>query len=190
MFAPNAEQDFPATATIVSNAADTNNYQITLNGNGIVPEISGNTLVTFDTTRVGEADTVLYVLSNASDCALRLDNFVIIDPNASNFEIISGNQNVPIAPNSSRTFGLEFMPSDSGFRTATLEISSNDLNNDPFVVTLEGNGARVATIAVSPNSLNFGEVCLDSTGSEILTISNIGTADLVIDSLRFFITIF
>ena len=185
VFAPNAEQDFPATATIVSNAADTNNYQITLNGNGIVPEISGNTLVTFDTTRVGEADTVLYVLSNASDCALRLDNFVIIDPNASNFEIISGNQNVPIAPNSSRTFGLEFMPSDSGFRTATLEISSNDLNNDPFVVTLEGNGARVATIAVSPNSLNFGEVCLDSTGSEILTISNIGTADLVIDSLRF-----
>ena len=184
-FTPNAENDFPETVTIISSDPDTGNYDIALSGSGIVPEISGDTLIVFNTTRVGEADTVLYLLSNVSDCALQLDGFVITGTNDTDFPIIFGDQNSPIAPNSSREFGLRFSPSDDDLRTATLEITSNDPNNNPFLITLEGEGLRVPQIVVSPVELDFGEVCVDSTGSALLNVSNIGTADLVIDSLRF-----
>ena len=184
LFNPDTESAFSGTLTIASNAADSSSYEVSLNGVGVAPEISGAGEVTFSTTRVGETDIATYQLSNLGPCPLRLDSLVISGAHAIDFAVVPGDLS-PLPPNSSRDLLLTFAPSDSGVRTATLSIFNNDPAANPFTVNLSGNGERVAVISVSPASLDFGDVCLDSTGIEFLTIRNDGTADLAITSLTF-----
>ena len=183
-FTPNAENDFPATVTIISSDPDTGNYDIALSGSGIVPGIGGAPTLNFSLTRVGQSDTQSYQLFNVGACDLVLGDIQIVGNNNGDFSIVSEIGEEIIPPQSFLNISIDFSPSAAGSHTAALQIFSN-AGEGPFEVVLQGTGESVPEIVVAPTDLDFGEVCLDSTSSIFITISNIGTADLVIDSLRF-----
>lgn len=55
-----------------------------------------------------------------------------------------------LAPAASTTFTVTFTPTASGARAATLRITSNDANENPFDVNLTGTGTNPPTITVPP----------------------------------------
>ncbi len=55
-----------------------------------------------------------------------------------------------VAPGGSTTFAVTFTPGGAGARTAALQIASNDSDENPFDITLNGTGVTVGTLAVSP----------------------------------------
>ncbi|RMF59170.1 MAG: hypothetical protein D6748_07050, partial [Calditrichaeota bacterium] len=70
--------------------------------------------------------------------------------------------------------GVSFIPSVTGWVTATLTVNAGDTIT---YLHLEGQGIDVPDIAVSPSSFNFILQSGDSSSS-ILTLSNLGTANL------------
>lgn len=54
-----------------------------------------------------------------------------------------------LAPRSSTTFTVQFVPTGTGARTATLHILSDDSDENPFDITLNGTGAGVNPVATT-----------------------------------------
>ncbi len=86
-----------------------------------------------------------------------------------------------VAPGGNTTFTVTFTPGGAGARTANLQIASNDSDENPFDITLNGTGITVGTLAVTPAGN------LDSTGnyggpfspnSQIYTLSNPGNSSI------------
>ncbi len=95
-------------------------------------------------------------------------------------------EEVIIAAENGSEFTLGFTPEEDGVFEATLQITSNDPQDDLLEVTLTGRteepgGAPV--IIVEPAELNFGRVIVDDAGVRNLTITNEGEEDLVIDAM-------
>lgn len=82
-----------------------------------------------------------------------------------------------LAPGATTTFTVTFTPGASGTRTALLQIASNDLDENPFDITLTGTGVPIGTLAVTEGdylpSGNFSGPF--SPGSKAYTLTNIGS---------------
>jgi uncharacterized cupredoxin-like copper-binding protein len=94
-----------------------------------------------------------------------------------------------LAPGASTTFTVTFKPAATGVRSASLRIASNDADENPFDIALNGNGVPVPEIAVEQPvgtnltdgiaSTSFGNVNLGSSGTAVVfTVKNLGTANL------------
>ena len=46
----------------------------------------------------------------------------------------------PVAASGTTTFQITFAPASEGAKTATITIANDDLNEDPYVITLNGTG--------------------------------------------------
>ena len=88
-----------------------------------------------------------------------------------------------ILPGGFLNVSVRFRPTSQGVKTANLEIANNDPDENPFTVTLTGSGAS-PTISITPPNLNFGRVLVDFDSTKILSISNTGAADLIINDLE------
>ncbi|MGO8748353.1 MAG: choice-of-anchor D domain-containing protein, partial [Thermoguttaceae bacterium] len=78
----------------------------------------------------------------------------------------------------STTFSVRFSPKAAGARTATITINSNALGTPSDVFTLTGTGLAAA-ITVSGNT-QFAQTMLSQNAAQTFTISNPGTAPLVL----------
>jgi hypothetical protein len=97
---------------------------------------------------------------------------------------------ITLAPGENTTFTVTFAPSEEGPRSAALEIASNDADENPFDIVLEGNGLPPPSpeIAVEEpegteledgiSTLAFGETAVGLPVTRSVTIRNTGTADL------------
>jgi hypothetical protein len=95
-----------------------------------------------------------------------------------------------LAPGASTTFSATFKPSATGIRYAGLQITSSDLNKDPFDITLEGAGIAAPEITIEQPggrtlvsgkaTFNFGSVMIEMGRyvTKTFTIRNTGTAGL------------
>jgi sugar lactone lactonase YvrE len=94
-----------------------------------------------------------------------------------------------IAVGSACTLYLQFMPTQVGALTDTLDIGSPAAQT----VSLSGNATGTPRIGVSPSSLSFGYVLENASASQYVTISNTGTATLTVsrvtDSNPFFFNV-
>jgi hypothetical protein len=79
-----------------------------------------------------------------------------------------------------------FSPTSVGLKSATLNISSNDPDENPLLVALNGTGSVVAIpdIDVSPTSKDFGSVQVTtSSAPQTFNVTNIGTANLTVGTI-------
>ncbi|HEY3446359.1 MAG TPA: choice-of-anchor D domain-containing protein [Myxococcales bacterium] len=79
---------------------------------------------------------------------------------------------------------LVFVPAKLAPYRATLMIHSDDLESPALEVPLLGTGFTVATLEAD-RSLDFGEVCEGSESVGTLTLRSTGTADLILEEIRF-----
>ena len=144
---------------------------------------SGAVQKTFTVRNIGESTLLL---TGSSPVA-------IIGDHAGDFAVIS-QPSASIAGGSSSTFTVEFTPSETGRRTASIQILNNDSDESAFTFVIQGDGLEPPEIAIfgkgtdisdgdnTPSSLDgtdFGDAELGGASVQVtFTIANIGDLPL------------
>jgi hypothetical protein len=80
------------------------------------------------------------------------------------------------------TLTVTYTPGDTGTDVGCLQIASNDPDENPIALAVDGSGQQQTTptpdINLNPSSLNFNTVFLGDSSSLSARIENLGTADL------------
>jgi CSLREA domain-containing protein len=128
-------------------------------------------------------------LFNAGDGPL---NIITVATPLAPFSIAANTCTVPLALGESCTVTERFAPTVAGLATGTFNITSNDPVNTTVPVALQGTGSLVpvpgiaVTDSIAPandNSVPFGNVLLGGSADATITVTNDGTANLVIGQI-------
>ena len=143
-FSPAAYGTQTTAMYIPSNDPDENPLTVTLRGNGKVPPINTEpdiqitpTPIDFGSVCVNSTSSpVIVTVSNQGNANLIIGKVSISD---SQFEIISDDiSGYTLTPGNGETMSLRFSPAALGLQTATMQITSNDPDENPISVTLRG----------------------------------------------------
>ncbi len=169
----------------VSYTSDTRGNRLQLTRNIPGPDIMlAQTTLGFGNIDVGGSSTSLTVsISNNGTTDLAVSNIGLTGANAAEFGVVPGtcaSLSPTIGAASNCTVMVSFSPSSIGVKSAALNIVSNDADTPSLNVALSGQGAS-PNISVIPTPLGFGPIDIGSvSSSQIITISNSGSADLVV----------
>ena len=193
-FSPIATGFKTAAFQISSNDPDNGSQEIRLKGVGIqkngAPEIVVSpTELNFGSVTISDDSTMSISVSNQGDADLVVTGTEFVGYNADQFSFVIDEESFTIPPGgAAHQIGIKFSPISAGAKSATLRISSNDPEKNPFDISLTGSGigqsADSPDIAVSPSNLSFGNVIIPGQLVFNISVSNQGSADLVIDSTK------
>ncbi len=202
-FSPGFVGDFPDSMDIPSNDADEPAVMVEMSGFGVtnqVPNIVVTDSVTPDSDlRVpfgnviqgGFADQTVTV-TNSGTGNLLIGQIAMANPLLAPFSVQADTcSNRTLTPTDSCSFGVRFEPTAPGFVSQDLDIPSNDADTPAALVNVNGTGAQLfpdirITDPTTPDDdrdLTFDEVRASGSFDRIITVSNIGTADLVIQDI-------
>jgi hypothetical protein len=175
--------DFNADVHIASNDADESPFDVTHQGAGTFPEIAveqpaGMEITTgasrdFGSVGIGDYATIDFTIKNTGNDYLYL-GFGFTGPDATEFSkawfesFHSGGGVAPfygggrgVAPGSSGTFPIAFEPRSLGAKTATLCISSNDPDDPPICITLQGEATHSPLTTTAASSITSAGATLN-----------------------------
>lgn len=181
IFTPLAPVTFRDTLRVVSNDPKKPLLKIPIQGRGVfLPdiEVTPDTL-DFQTVLVGSSkDSSIIILSKGA-LDLAISGFDFSNPVFSTLA-----KSFSLACSEDSVVTITFTPADTIEYSGTLSIFSNDPNENPVVVQLNGKGVRRnSRIEIIPKPLQFPNVCLGSDAELCLTVRNTGNRDLNVDSL-------
>jgi hypothetical protein len=203
-FTPSALGLREATVEIASNDADENPYTFAIQGTGTAaasPEINvndgllvtdadipnGGTASSFGSVleSSGTATKTFNIDNSAGTAVLNISGIITTGGDAADF--VPGAFPATIAIGASGTFDVVFDPSATGNRTTTLEISSDDGDENPYQITLNGFGAPPGPFALVDSRTAGGDLGLDiglsSTGQTASSQFAIGASDHTLQSV-------
>lgn len=200
-----------ATVTIDNSDPDENPYTFTVEGTGAsagsgiadiqvtnksTGEVIPNGSSAHDFTRVspGSSDMVTFNITNTGAGDLNLSSITFMAGDILEFSIDDSATQYSNVPTSGTTsFDVLFSPLSTGNKSATIEIASNDPDENPYRLMVYGQGSDGAepdmSVKVggkeylSGTSYYFGTTELDDSTSDTFTIENKGTAALYITSV-------
>lgn len=166
LFDPGTAGPHLASVSIGNNDNDENPYTFSIQGFGLVPEItvSGNgqmiadgdmTPESADGTDFGSLDLLLgsalqdFVIENIGDSPLTV-GIPVLTGDTSDFSI-TGLPTAPVLPGTQTTVQVTFDPTMEGVRNATLTIPNGDDDENPFDFALRGTG-RALDFGDAPDS--------------------------------------
>jgi hypothetical protein len=154
-FSPSSAGAKSCTVYILSDDADESTYTFTLSGFGQTPpnveidvQVSstyyadGSTL-SFGNVSVGSNQMVTFTIENNGTDFLEIFNIFLTDGDLADFSRNTSSTILSpftIPPGGSTTFTATFTPQATGTRYRNLEINSNDPDESPYHIRLEGNG--------------------------------------------------
>ena len=145
------------------------------------PEISVSTnILNLPAAAVGSETQRSVTITNIGSADLILTNLIISGAGAENFTV-SGCSSSTIAAGSSCELIVKFSPTTASSLPASLFVYHNAASF-PKIIDLVGETA-VASIGIGPQQLTFEDVNIGSTAQRQVSISNTGTAPLIINSL-------
>ncbi|MCK5146251.1 choice-of-anchor D domain-containing protein [bacterium] len=192
-FDPSSPGVRTATVSIINDDSDESPFTFAIQGTGTVPEMDvegkGQAIVcgddtpsTTDDTDFGAVDisdgTVVktFTVSNTGDADLQLTGtprVAITGDGAADFTVeIQPDEWITVS--SSITFYVEFDPSVTGTRTATLSIDNTDSDENPYTFVIEGEGEDNSL----PVELHSLAAVLSGKGVEISWVTESETANL------------
>ncbi len=186
VFAPASLGDQIGILSIESDDPDTAVVDVALSGTGIAtpePDISVSpTTVDFGSVIIGNTSAQTITVTNAGSAALNVGTLAVTGSDYSTANDFCSDSTVAVGDTC--TVDVVFEPSAEGARTGTLSIPSDDPDTAVVDVALSGTGvAAQPDITVSPTSVDFGGVTVGDSKSEVITVTNDGTADLTITSV-------
>jgi hypothetical protein len=185
-FKPISSGTRTAIFAITDNAPDSP-QTVSLSGDGSQPSVMVSpSSVDFGSQNDGTATTQTVVVTNNGPGLFVLTGLpgygvTITGANANDFALTQAPcPPAQVAPGSQCAINVEFAPryGEVGVRTATLNLIDN-ATSSPQQVALTGTAVG-AVETVSPTSIDFGNVLWNQTGSHAVTVTNTGTADLVL----------
>ncbi len=196
-FTPTATGLRSATIELTSDDPDEGTYTVTLNGTGTSPDINvqvgGSDITAHDFGTVYQPLTsipVAFTIQNTGGGSLNISGSSLSGANQSDFTV-SGLTTGAIAAGSSRTFTIIFTPGGTGARTASLSISSDDPDENPYDIALSGTGGAAAAPEINlkigaadypsgTGACDFGQVYPGSAKTVTFTIENTGAGTLTL----------
>jgi len=182
-FNPSATGAKSTTLRFVSNDPGESTKDISLSGNGVtIPDISASpNPANYGSVVVGSYSDNTVTVSNQGTGTLNVSSTTIGGTHSAQFNIQSGGGSFSLAPAATRNITVRFSPASAGSKNASLQIGSDDPDEDPYYVTLNGTGV-VPDIIVNPGSGNYGSVEVGSSSTETFIVSNTGGATLSVSS--------
>ena len=206
-FWPSGTGTKTATLFIDSNDADENPFDIQLYGvSSTAPQLpdigvtmgssffnDGSGTVSFGATETDEPVQRVLNINNSGSAALT-DLAVVIDGTHAADFTVNGPALTTLLPGTSTSITITFSPADLGSRTAALHITSNDPDENPFDINLDGYATEPTfpdIVVEAPASvslvsgltpLGFGTVPFGSSVVKTLTLRNEGNAALKMQS--------
>jgi len=162
--------------------------QASLSGTGLAPNAAVMpSSLSFPNTTVNATSAALSVtLSNAAPANTALTiGVAFVGPNSGDFIRTTGANNCgsSLAVGASCNIYVQFRPTATSARSATLNITSNDPVNPLLSIPLSGTGVGPVN-AVAPSSLAFGNQQTGTTSApQPVTVTNNGNANLTINSI-------
>ena len=111
------------------------------------------------------------------------DSLVVSSVSSDTSVFVPDTTSFVLDPGDSLMVGVSFAPVDTGAVEGVLTFASNDPDEATVTVVLQGMGIYPPDITVSPDSFAVTLSAGDST-SEVLTIGNVGDADLTFEIIR------
>ena len=133
--------------------------------------------MSFGNVVLGSSSDLTVAVSNAGTANLNITSKSITGADASRFSIQSGDGAITLTPGTSQNVTVRFTPGNTGAVTASLSIASDDPDENPFTIALNGTGTA-PEINVSPTSYAFGNQEIYTSTSTSFTVTNQGTATL------------
>jgi hypothetical protein len=182
-FAPTSGGTKNAVLRFVNNTPDKNPYDVPLAGTGTVPDIAANpNPLDIGDVLLGEHAEGIVNILNEGRAPLIISDTALAGAHARLFSIISLPQfPIIIPPDTAMMVTVRFQPDSLGLKTAKLQITSDDPDENPFTIDLRGTGVQ-PDIGTNPDTLNFDSVRVENSSIRVLEILNTGTAPLVIDT--------
>ncbi|MGB4269117.1 MAG: choice-of-anchor D domain-containing protein [Spirochaetota bacterium] len=163
-FTPTSSGEKTATVEISNNVPGKSTYTFTVKGTGIaIPEIdvfqgvnpiSNNGAFDIGSTTINVSKDTVFTITNNGAGILYLTANPVVALTGSPFFSIFSNPGTPINPSSSSNFTLRYLPTEAGTHTTILTIANNDLDENPYTITITGQATTVPTpkIEVSKSS--------------------------------------
>lgn len=158
-FAPTSTGAKNAFLSITSNDPDENPFQVGLSGTGKAasagtPDIASSPASwDFGAVNTGSHQDKTFIISNAGAANLNVTAVTLSGSDASEFHIQSGGGSFTLVPAATRNVVVRFSPTGSGLKSASLSFTSNDPDENPFLVSLSGGGEFF--IVIDANMDNF-----------------------------------
>ena len=134
----------PTRTAVIATVAEP---EIAITGNSVLISDGDLTPTTADWTTFGSMEistgtiTKTFTILNTGNAPLLIGTISIGGPNASDFSINTF-PSLVIASGSSSTFSVNFNPNIIGLKNATLSISNNDANENPYDFAIQGTGIQ------------------------------------------------
>ncbi|MDM8542978.1 choice-of-anchor D domain-containing protein [Desulfococcaceae bacterium HSG9] len=136
-----------------------------------------------------DTDTV-FTIENIGSADLTLTTpLTIAGADAGEFSI-QAQPTSPVTAGGSVTFTVRFSPATTGTKSATISITNNDSDENPYVLNLQGTGTPVPVPEISlkqdstdiadGGGYDFGGKVTGTDTDTVFTIENIGSADLTL----------
>ena len=151
-------------------------------------DLTSGAITDFGQVLVGETAVLEFTIRNPGTETLTGLGITIDGIDAALFTLTASPVGPLTGPSGSTTFTVRFAPMSTGLKSASLHIASNDGDENPFDIVLNGTGTvPTPEIAVEKPELtdlmtgamqDFGSTAANNTSDLIFTIRNSGTADL------------
>jgi autotransporter-associated beta strand protein len=138
----------------------------------------------FGTVVVGSTTTQTFTIKNTGSTDLTGLTYILTG--STDFSVTASPTAPVSGPSGTTTFTVQFAPTSTGLKNASIAIANNDSDENPFDINLSGTGTA-PEIAVEDADANnipdggskaFGTVINGSNTTQTFTIKNTGTADL------------
>ena len=185
-FSPTSPGIKDAVLRIESNDPDESPLGIPLTGVGRgQPDIALAQLsVNFGNVVVNSTAIQDLIVINEGFDNLEIEQVQVIGDNLDMFALVEEDEPTIIQTGSQDTLRIRFTPSSTGVKRGMIRLLSNDPDESLVEVNLEGQGVR-PQIVLDSLSHDYGINTVGETISFSFFISNIGDAELVIDTLAF-----
>ncbi len=134
------------------------------------------TTLSFGAVMIGATSALDATIANLGTADLELGALAVV--NAPEFSITVDPSYQTLAPGDSTTVEVTYAPVNPGSDTGLVEIPSNDPDENPVFLVLDGSEMPVPDIVVDPLSIDFGQVDIGHSNTHTVFVDNIGDANL------------
>jgi len=179
-FAPTAAGNASGSVSITSNAPNSP-ATIALSGTGIQAQIGASpSSVAFGNVVTGTNVSQPISISNGGNTTLTISQAIVA---GTGFSTTGLTTPLTIQAGKSASFNAVFMPSSTTTVSGSISLSSN-APNSPLQINLTGTGvAATKLLGVSTLSVNFGNVDVQSSSSQSVTLTNTGNSNVLVSSV-------
>jgi hypothetical protein len=130
----------------------------------------------YGSVTTGTSSPRTFVVSNDGSADLIITSTTLIGTDANEFSITSGGGAFTLTPAQSRDVVVNFNPTSTGAKTATLRFENNDVDENPKDVSLSGNGVSLP-VGNPPVALDDSAATDEDVAVDISVLANDSDSD-------------